>query len=85
METPNLLELTYNGYKIYGLSRNTVERDTTLGTFVMFPGNNITVYLYFNNIQPKLRNFETLDDYRGQRNRFLGEYTSYLNNCFTRK
>ncbi|MDT3405201.1 hypothetical protein [Mucilaginibacter terrae] len=81
METKDLIELNYNGFKIYGLSRNSIESGSTLGTFVMFPGNNTIVYFYFNNLKPELSNFKNLADYQGQRNDFIGEYTSYLNNC----
>ena len=81
METKELIELSYNGFKIYGLSRNSTESGSTLGTFVMFPGNNTIVYFYFNNIRPEYANFKDLTDYKSQRNDFIGRYTSYLNTC----
>ena len=81
METKNLIELEFNGYKIYGLSRGTIESGSTLGTFVMFPGNGVTVYFYFNNIKPEYRNFESIADYKKQRDRFMNEYTKYLKSC----
>lgn len=81
METKDLIELEFNGYKIYGLSRGTIETGSTLGTFVMFPGNGVTVYFYFNNMKPEYRNFESVDDYKKQRDRFIEEYTKYLTTC----
>ena len=81
MESKNLNELEFNGYKIYGLSRGTIESGSTLGTFVMFPGNGIVVYFYFNNLKPEYRNFESVDDYKTQRDKFLDEYTKHLNSC----
>lgn len=81
METKGLIELEFHGYKIYGLSRGTIETGSTLGTFVMFPGNDVTVYFYFNNLKPEFRNFESLDDYKKQRNKFMDEYTKYLTTC----
>jgi ABC-type sugar transport system permease subunit len=81
METKDLITLTYNGYKIYGLSRAGIERGNTLGTFVMFPGDNTIVYFYFNNINPEYRNFSSLEDYQSQRNQFIEEYTAYLKGC----
>lgn len=81
METKDLIALEFNGYKIYGLSRGTIETGSTLGTFVMFPGNGVTVYFYFNNMKPEYRNFESLDDYKKQRDRFMEEYTKYLTTC----
>jgi hypothetical protein len=81
METKDLIELEFNGFKIYGLSRGTIETGSTLGTFVMFPGNGVTVYFYFNNLKPEVRNFESLDDYKKQRDRFIDEYTGHLKTC----
>lgn len=81
METRELIELNYNGYKIYGLSRNSMETGRTLGIFVMFPGNNTLVYFYFNNALPAYRSFQSLEEYRAQRNAFLGEYTAHLKSC----
>jgi hypothetical protein len=80
-ETSDLIELNFNGYRIYGISRLTIEEDSTLGSFVMFPGHDITLYFKFNNSKPEFRNFESLDDYKSQRNSFLGAYTSHLKSC----
>lgn len=81
MESKELIELNMNGYKMYGLSRASIEAGSILGTFVMFPGNGITVYFYFNNLKPEYRNFESLEDYKKQRDRFMDEYTKYLAGC----
>ena len=81
METKELIELEFNGYKAFGLSRGTIESGSTLGTFVMFPGKGVTVYFYFNNLKPEYRNFESVDDYKKQRDRFIEEYTNYLTSC----
>ena len=81
METKDLIELEFNGYKVYGFSRTTIETGSTLGTFVMFPGNGVTVYFYFNNMKPEYRNFESVDDYKKQRDRFMDEYTKHLKTC----
>jgi hypothetical protein len=81
METKELIELDFNGYKISGLSRGTIETGSTLGIFIMFPGNGVTVYFYFNNLKPEVRNFESLEDYKKQRDRFLEEYTKHLKAC----
>lgn len=81
METKDLIELEFNGIKVYGLSRATIETGSTLGTFIMFPGNGVTVYFYFNNMKPEYRNFESVSDYKKQRDRFMNEYTKYLKTC----
>lgn len=81
METKELIELKFNDYKISGLSRGTIETGSTLGTFIMFPGNGVTVYFYFNNLKPDFRNFESVEDYKKQRDKFLDEYTKHLTTC----
>ncbi|HWY09779.1 MAG TPA: hypothetical protein VN026_00565 [Bacteroidia bacterium] len=81
MESKDLVVLSFNGYKIYGLGRASLEKGSTLGTFVIFPGNNTTVYFYFNNLKPELRHYEDYSAYRDQRNGFLGNYTHYLKQC----
>lgn len=81
METKELIELKFNGYKIVGLSRASIQEGSILGTFIMFPGNGVTVYFYFNNLKPEFRNFESVEDYKKQRNRFMEEYTRYLTKC----
>ena len=81
METKDLIELKFNGYKIYGFSRATIEEGSTLATFVMFPGNNVVVYFYFNNLKPEFRNFENVEDFKKQRDKFMEEYTKYLTTC----
>ncbi|MCF0069639.1 hypothetical protein LZD49_04095 [Dyadobacter sp. CY261] len=81
METKELIELQFNGYKIFGLSRGSIETGSTLGTFVMFPGNGVTVYFYFNNVKPELRSFDNIEDYKKQRDRFIEEYTKHLTAC----
>ena len=81
METNELIELNFNGYKISGLSRGSIEAGSTLGIFIMHPGNGVTVYFYFNNLKPELRNFESVEDYKKQRDQFIEEYTKYLTTC----
>jgi len=81
METKDVIELDLNGYKIWGLSRGSIETGSTLGTFCMFPGDDVVVYFYFNNLKPEWRNFETLEDYKKQRDQFLEEYTRHLKQC----
>ncbi len=81
MKSKDVIELEFNGQKIYGLSRNSIEKGSTLSTFIMFPGNDIIVYFYFNNLKPDYRNFKSLKDYEKQRDKYIDEYTKHLNNC----
>jgi hypothetical protein len=81
MESQDVTELKFNSYTIYGISLGTIEPMGTLGTFIMFPGDGVTVYFYFNNMRKERRNFESVEDYKKQRNRFIEEYTNHLMNC----
>jgi hypothetical protein len=81
MESEDLIELQMNGYTIYGLSRATIEVGNILGTFVMFPGDGVVVYFYFNNLKPEHRNFDSVDDYKKQRDQFIDGYTKHLKEC----
>lgn len=81
MESKDLIELDFNGYKVYGVSRGTIETGRILGSFVMFPGNGVTVYFDFQNTKPEFRNFESLEDYKKQRDKFIDEYTKFLKIC----
>ena len=81
MESKDLIETEFNGYKVYGLSRESIEEGSVLGTFVMFPGDGVTIYFYFNNLKPGYRNFESAEDYRKQRDAFMDAYTKHLANC----
>jgi hypothetical protein len=81
MKSKDVIELEFNGQKIYGLSPNSIEKGSSIGTFIMFPGNDIVVYFYINNLSPEYRNFKSLKDYEKQRNKFMNEYTKHINNC----
>ncbi|HET6227489.1 MAG TPA: hypothetical protein VFF27_14500 [Bacteroidia bacterium] len=82
MESENLLEFKINGYKIVGFSRASVEKGNILGTFVLFPGNGISVFFYFNNMSEEgSKNFASIEEYKKQRELFFKEYTSHLNSC----
>lgn len=80
MESKDVIQLTFNGHRVYGLSRTALE-GSTLGLFLLFPGDDTTVYFYFNNLSSDVRNFETIEDYRSQRDKFLDEYTKHLKSC----
>lgn len=81
MESNEVIKLEFNGYTIWGVSRNSIKEGSNLGTFVMFPGNDIVVYFYFNNLKPGYRHFETAEEYKALRNAFIDEYTRHLKGC----
>ena len=77
-ESKGLITLSYNGYKIYGISHNKTTEKVPQGSFIMFPGNHIIVSINFNDITGSKQSQE---DYQGRRNTFLGAYTAHLQNC----
>lgn len=81
METKDLIELEFNGYKVYGVSRTTILSGNILGSFVMFPGNGVSVFFDFQNTKPEFRNFASIGEYKKQRDKFIDEYTKYLKTC----
>jgi hypothetical protein len=81
METKDLIELEFNGYKVYGVSRTTILSGNILGSFLMFPGNGLTVFFDFQNTKPEFRNFSSIEDYKKLRDKFIDEYTKYLKTC----
>jgi hypothetical protein len=81
METKDLVQLKFNGYKVSGLSRGDINSGTTLGIFVLFPGNGVTVYFYFNNIKSDIKYFENLSEYKKMRDKFIEDYTKHLTGC----
>lgn len=81
METKELIVMELNGYKFYGLSRGALDVGSVMSSFIMFPGNGVIVYLSFTNLKPEVRTYETVEDYKKQRDRFMDEYTRYLNTC----
>ncbi len=81
IENSHLIEQNFNGSKIYGFRRNTIDKDSILGSFALFPGKNTIVYINFNNLKPEQRTVESTYDLRVQSNGFLGNYTSHLRRC----
>lgn len=81
LESNDLMEQEFNGYKVYEFSRNGIESGNTLGTFVMFPEPNIIVYFYFNNLRPDHSNFDSWEDYKSQREGFIDAYTKHIRAC----
>lgn len=79
--TGKLIELNYNGYTAYGFSRADINKGHLLGKFVIFPGDNIIVYLSFKNIDPNKSHFKTATEYKAYRNDFIGEYTAHIAAC----
>lgn len=76
-ESKDLIELDYNGFHFYGLSVNKLSTDT-LSLFVCFTEDKNAVYLSFMNAT---KSFKTIEEFKGLRNAFIGDYTNYLKEC----
>lgn len=81
---PELLQPEYNGFKAYGISRDTLDESRILSVFTVFPGEGIIIYLYFNNTEPSERTFSSMEAFRMERDLFLQEFTAYLRECVKR-
>ena len=81
LESKEVTEYEVNGYIIYGINRSSIEKGSNLGTYIMFPGSDITVYFYFNNLKPKHRTIKSLDGFKKVRDLFFEEYTEHINAC----
>lgn len=75
------LKPTLNGLDVRGLDRDKLEGGV-LGVYLLFDdASRMVTTIYFLNQEPKDRSFQTLEEYRVQRDRFLATYTT----CVGRK
>jgi hypothetical protein len=77
-ENSYLIEQNYNGYKVYGYSHNTLDKDSVQAHYAFFPGADCIIYIDFLRLKPEQRTYETVGDFRHQRDNFLSYYTAYL-------
>lgn len=70
------LRPTLNGLDIRGMDRSKIEGGV-LGTYLIFDDSNRTVStIYFLNQDAEKRSFQTIEEYRKQRDHFLAAYTA---------
>lgn len=81
METSMLIRLDVDGYTLWGVNRDGVDNENNIGTYVMFPGNGVVVYFYFNRIDPDYRRYNTLAEFKTLRDQFIKEYVRYIRGC----
>jgi hypothetical protein len=75
------LKPTMSGLDVRGLDRDKVEGGV-LGVYLLLDDSlRMVTTIYFLNQEPKDRSFQTIDEYRVQRDRFLTTYTT----CVGRK
>ena len=72
------LKPTLNGLDVRGLDRDKLEGGA-LGLYLLLddPSRMVTT-IYFLNQEPKDRSFQTMEEYRAMRDRFLGTYTACI-------
>ncbi|MEP6924008.1 MAG: hypothetical protein ABI954_06065 [Pyrinomonadaceae bacterium] len=79
-ESDEPIKATYNSFKSYGSSRNTVERYNTVSIYILFNDTDKTITtIYFFNAKPKKRKFQTIEEWRELRDKFLNSYTRCIN------
>jgi hypothetical protein len=92
LKGPNAIGLDFNHYMIYGTpaSQGTPGPTGTPGaagrnkeTFVLFAGGNVIVYFNFYRADGKALTPDQMDLFASKRNIFLGNYTKYLNGCWS--
>ena len=80
MESSESIKSTYNGFESYGTARTTVDRYGTVGIYVLFNDTDKTITtIYFFNAKPKKRKFQTIEEWRELRDKFLNNYTRCIN------
>ena len=72
------LKPTLNGQDVRGLDRDKLEGGV-LGLYLLINDTSRTVTtIYFLNQEPKDRSFQTIEEYRSMRDRFLETYTGCI-------
>jgi hypothetical protein len=67
-----------NGFEVHGLDRDKLEGGV-LGVYLLFDGPSCTVTtIYLLNQEPQDRRFQTIEEYRLLRDRFLKSYTACI-------
>jgi hypothetical protein len=72
------LKSPMNGFEVHGLDREKLEGGT-LGIYLLFDEpTHIVTTIYLLNQEPQNRKFQTMDEYRNLRDRFLNAYSSCI-------
>ena len=70
------LKSPQNGFEVHGLDREKLEGGV-LGVYLLFDNApRVVTTIYFLNQEPQTRKFQTMEEYRALRDRFLGAYTA---------
>ena len=74
-ETDAPEETTVNGFKIYSINRQTIEKEEIATSLFFDEANMIYVTIYFLTQRPQYRNFKTLEEWKALRDKLLETYT----------
>jgi hypothetical protein len=67
-----------NGFEVHGLDRDKLEGGV-LGIYLLFDTTaHVVTTIYMLNQEPQSRKFQTIDEYRNLRDRFLASYTGCI-------
>jgi hypothetical protein len=73
-----------NGFEVHGIDREKLE-GSVLGMYLLLSDSDHTVTtIYLLNQEPQGRKFQSMEEYRGLRDRFLAAYTSCIHHNLTR-
>lgn len=83
VEDAGIIHLQYNGYHLYGVTRNGKNGPDTMGRFLMFPELSTSVRISFADVQmgSMIGELKRTAGTREQRQLFLEEYTAHLKKC----
>jgi hypothetical protein len=80
MDAADIKAATMKRFQTYGVDRNTLEIGQVIGTYVLFSDSDQKVItIYFLNQRPGKRKFQSIEEYRNLRDRFLTQYISCIN------
>lgn len=80
MDSSEIKTAIMKRFETYGVDRNTVEIGQVIGTYVLFSDSDQKVItIYFRNQGPGKRKFQSIEEYRNLRDKFLTQYISCIN------
>jgi len=80
MDAADIRTATMKRFQTYGVDRNTLEIGQVIGTYVLFSDSDQKVItIYFLNQGPGKRKFQSIEEYRTLRDKFLTQYISCIN------
>ena len=80
MDATDIKTATMKRFQTYYIDRNTLEIGQVIGTYVLFSDSDHKVItIYFLNQGPGTRKFQSIEEYRTLRDKFLTQYINCIN------